>query len=402
MQAAISNVLIGKLTPKEKPYDVRDNKLTGFLIRVNVSGKMLYMCEYDRAKRITIGKVGILTPAQARDKAQEILGDYTKGLDPKNLKKSQKALSFSQFVQNEYSPWFKANHKSHKSLDNLKHFTNAFGDKKLTEFNSFIIDKWRTKRLEQNRTPATVNRNLATLKAAFAKAHEWGFVDNHPLKQLKLTRVDAISKVQYLTKEEENKLRTILDLREEKLRAARTNANKWRRQRNQPEFPDLTNLPFADYLKPMVLISINTGLRRGELLSLTWENINLANAILTVASESAKSGKARHVPLNKEALETFKLWDQQCKIKSGLVFPGKSGKQLTDIKKSWMTVLKKAQIENFRWHDMRHHFASRLVMASVDLNTVRELLGHSDIKMTLRYAHLAPEHKADAVAKLDT
>jgi integrase len=70
------------------------------------------------------------------------------------------------------------------------------------------------------------------------------------------------------------------------------------------------------------------------------------------------------------------------------------------IKKAWSGALRKANIENFRWHDLRHHLASRLVMASVDLNTVRELLGHADIQMTLRYAHLAAEHKAEAVARL--
>ena len=85
----------------------------------------------------------------------------------------------------------------------------------------------------------------------------------------------------------------------------------------------------------------------------------------------------------------------------GLVFCNQEGKKFTDVKKAWGAIKEAAKIKNFRWHDMRHHFASRLVMEGVDLNTVRELLGHADIKMTLRYAHLAPEHKARAVEKLD-
>lgn len=148
------------------------------------------------------------------------------------------------------------------------------------------------------------------------------------------------------------------------------------------------------------MISLNTGLRRGELFNLYWNDINFDRAILTIKGDTAKSGKTRHVPLNSIAMQSLKDW-QLVAQHDDLVFANnKTQKVFMHVKKAWASVLDKANIKDFRWHDMRHHFASKLVMEGVDLNTVRELLGHADIKMTLRYAHLAPEHKANAVAKL--
>jgi integrase len=155
-------------------------------------------------------------------------------------------------------------------------------------------------------------------------------------------------------------------------------------------------------MKPLVLISLHTGMRRGELFALTWGSVDLDIGRITVHSATAKSGTTRHLPLNSEALAVLRGWRHQAIDENGLVFPGKNGAGFNNVRRSWEGVLAAAKITRFRWHDLRHSFASKLVMAAVDLNTVRELLGHSDYKMTLRYSHLAPEHKAAAVAKLVT
>ena len=142
-------------------------------------------------------------------------------------------------------------------------------------------------------------------------------------------------------------------------------------------------------------------MRFGELTALRWMDVDSSLALVTVRGSEAKSGRTRHIPLNREALEVLRTCQHNPDDPARPVFPGRDGEtRLVDIKTSWAAILRKAQITHFRFHDLRHTFASKLVMAGVDLNTVRELLGHADIKMTLRYAHLAAEHKAAAVARL--
>lgn len=165
--------------------------------------------------------------------------------------------------------------------------------------------------------------------------------------------------------------------------------------------PSLRDFVFTDHAKPLILLSINTGCRRGELFDLTWENIDLDRRILTVTGATAKSRRTRHIPLNREATSMLLNWHAQCEETSGLVFVNEQGERFDRANSSWRRLLKDAQISAFRGHDMRHHFASRLAMGGVDLNTIRELLGHSDYSMTLRYAHLAPEFKLKAVEVLD-
>ena len=403
MRALIGNSLIPKLQPQKRQYDIRDTKLKGFLIRVNPTGKMVYVCEFKRGRRINLGTVGVITPAQARDKAIAALADATKGIDPGNPKKKKSIITLREFIKNEYQPWVIEHRKSGaKTVAHIERcFFDLFGDKPLTEISPILLDQWRTQKLKNGSSKETVNRYIATFKAALSKAVLWDFINSHPLEKLKLLRSDRSSKIRFLSPKEEVRLReTIID-RDNKIKSERANANKWRQEREYELYPDLNNQKFADHLHPMILVSINTGLRQGELFTLRWDNVNLEQALLTIEGAYAKSGKTRHIPLNTEALQALKAWREQT-TDTRFVFASKDGKPFDNVKKAWAGILKKAEIDSFRWHDMRHHFASRLVMVGVDLNTVRELLGHSDMSMTLRYAHLAPEHKANAVEKLVT
>ena len=161
---------------------------------------------------------------------------------------------------------------------------------------------------------------------------------------------------------------------------------------------DLNKCSYGDRITPLVILALKTGMRRGELFDLEWSAVDLKRKVITVTGETAKSSKTRHIPLSPSALEAIKAWKKQAPSSEGRVFPASNGGRLDNVKKSWANVLKKAKISQFRWHDMRHDFASKLVMNGVPLNTVRELCGHADLNTTLRYAHLAPDHKADAVA----
>lgn len=400
MKELIGNSLLSKLKPKEKAYDIWDSKLTGFILRVLPTGTMVYRCEYARGKRITIGKSSVVTPAQARDIAKEILSQTVLGIEPS--KKSREQMTLEQFVTCEYEVWRVTNRKDGISdIKRLKvNFVREFGDRLLSEISTLLIEKWRTQRISHGICSATVNRDIVILKSALSKALEWGLIKEHPLKALKLHKIDSTGKLRYLHGDEERRLEAALHRRNEEIKTARLSANTWREVRGYETLPVLNELVFADHLTPMVLISLNTGLRQGELFHLQWNDINFDQAFLTIKGDTAKSGKTRHIPLNAIALKTFITWRNN-NPDGVLIFPNpKTNKPFDNVAKAWKGILKSAEIENFRWHDMRHHFASKLVMNGVDLNTVRELLGHADIKMTLRYAHLAPEHKANAVERL--
>lgn len=405
MKAKITRELLRDTKPLKATFDIIDTDQRGFVCRVTPSGVITYGIRYTNSNgrqcRYSLNKTFPTTaPSTAREEARILLGKIAEGADPADDSRTarKQSLTLDQFIDDQYSDWLDANIKSGKKTTHcLKSAFYAFLDKPLTEINAWVIEKWRAERIKAGVSPSTTNRYLNDLRGLFSRALEWGLIPEHPLSTVKGLK-EPSGKIRWLSDDEEQLLRKALDEREKRDREGRASANEWRAERNYELLPDLSLWDYVDHLKPMVLISLNTGLRQGELLKLTWDAVDLANAVLTIHDVNTKSGKTRHIPLNTEALSVLKKWKKQ--TKSELVFPGPSGEAMTQMKTSWANVLKAAGIKNFRWHDMRHHFASRLVMAGVDLNTVRELLGHADLKMTLRYSHLAPEHKAAAVQKL--
>lgn len=405
MRATINVELVRRATRgRLPPGDIRDARLRGFVLRVRASGTHTYFVELGRGRRYTLGRADVLTPAEARTEAQGLLGDQAKGRDPIDRRQAGRGQTFAAFVRDEYGPWVVTNRKT--GADTLKrlesHFVALLGGTTLAEIAPFTIERWRSRRLRAGVTPITINRDVSVLSAALSMAVDWGRVPSHPLARLKPMKTDqAGGRVRYLTGDEEARLFAALAGRDDRRRAERDRANAWRAERGYPVWP--TYGAYTDHVTPIVTLAGHTGLRRGELLGLRWGQVDLGKTPrLTVRGTSAKTGQTRHVPLNQVAADALTDWRDHADdvADTAPVFPNREGDTLADIKTAWRHVIASAGIADFRFHDLRHHFASRLVMAGVDLNTVRELLGHRDLKMTLRYAHLAPEHTAAAVAKL--
>jgi integrase len=274
-------------------------------------------------------------------------------------------------------------------------------DLKLGDITAWHVEKLRAQWAKETGIKSRGDRPVSYLKCLFSRAVDWKHLTENPLKSVKLVKTDAAAKIRTLTAEEETRLWAALDAREKDIRAARRSHNAWCRARRLPEWTDLETATFTDYLKPMLSLLLNTGMRRGEAFSLEWRDIDFAKRTLTVRGECAKSGKTRVIPLNSIASETLKAWREQSPEDNPLVFPSPvTGGRLDNINTAWQTLLKAAGIKALRLHDFRHSFASRCLEGGADINVVKELLGHVNIATTAIYLHSRAEAKIAAVARL--
>ena len=159
----------------------------------------------------------------------------------------------------------------------------------------------------------------------------------------------------------------------------------------------------SPYLVEKIILAAHTGLRRGSLFNLRWDQIDLNHRVLRIPR--TKSGRPLSLPLNVTAHDTLKALHETRDPVSPYVFPHRvgpnAGAPVMDIKNGFHAALELAKIDDFTWHDLRHTFASWLMMRGASLRSVAELLGHTSMKMTMRYAHLSPDVRKDAVRLLD-
>ena len=258
----------------------------------------------------------------------------------------------------EYKTWL----KTYKAIEKVK--INNPDHKKEGCRKQFI---YKEIEVEKNRSNATINRHIEMLSKFFNIMIDEGLIKENPCRSVKHLREENF-KIRFLTKEEEKRLFDAID------------AN---------------NL----YLKPIIICALQTGMRKSEIFNLKWSQIDFKQGYIEILK--SKSGKARKIPISSRLDAVLKEILALSSNEYVFVNP-ETNKPFVDIKRAFATILEKAGIDNFRFHDLRHTVATRMVESGADLTVVQEILGHASIQTTMRYAHPVPERKKQAIDYLSS
>jgi len=280
-----------------------------------------------------------------------------------DIKKKPK-ITLRELISLYLKEYAKPNKRSYSTdIFRAKSILSFFTENKpASDITPLDIERFKSYRKDRVKL-STVNREIAFLKHVYTKGVEWGKVFENPAKKVKLFREDN-RRLRFLSKDE---IKRLLDS---------TNGQ----------------------LKAILITALHTGMRLSEILNLKWTHIDFETGYITILN--SKSGEKREIPISPTLTKTLRNVIRY--IGSEYVLNGKYGGAVRDIRGSFKKALSRAGITDFRFHDLRHTFASHLVMNGTDLKTVQELLGHKTIEMTLRYSHLSPDHKRKAIQNIDT
>ncbi len=326
-----------------------------------------YICYY-KAKRERVRKV-VLHASSKQEALIELKNEVLKALGKRDETEQKKKIGFSDFVQIYLEDYMKTARRNFQSdVYRLHQLCSYFKDTDLRTITPLMIERFRKYKLEEGRTKSTCNRYMALMKTMFNTAIKENYAAGNPVNKVKFySEKDTLIEL-ILTEAEERKLMETS----------------------------------ADYLKPIITVALNTGMRKAEILNLQWNQIDFKAKRLRV--EKAKNGKVRFIPINDVLSHELRRLENQNGQSSYVFFNAETMKAYVDIKKGFKAACRRAEIKGLRFHDLRHTFATRLVEKGVDIETVRDLLGHSSIIITQRYTHSSDTRKKKAVellSKLD-
>jgi len=333
-------------------------------IRKTKQGKTRYYIDYhgrDGCRKREVVK-------NARSRAEAVLAlerKISEIFDAQYSPRRTKDVTFEEFSKLYLENYAKLNKKSWK-CDHyaLKaHLVPYFGKFKLIEITPLLVERYRAERLKAGVRKSSTNRELALLKKMFNLAIDWEYARENPVRKVRLFSEKDNLKQRVLSEEEETRL-----LEES-----------------------------ADHLRSIIIAALNTGMRKNEILTLTWNQVDLKLRLIHVLK--TKSGKNRVVPINDALLEVLR--ELKVRSRGGYVFGNpETGQPFKNVRHSFENACRRAGIRDLRFHDLRHTFSCRMIQRGCDIETLRELLGHHSVTVTQRYIHTNLDRKRQAVELL--
>ncbi len=296
------------------------------------------------------------------------------------FRKQSHTVRFTDFANKEFEPWCAVEHKDRPStharyMRSIKALSNFFGDQPLQSISAGEVERYKIHRSRQPRkhardghlvTPAAVNRDLAVLRILF-----------HYAVRLRKARENPVTQVKFF-RERNNCMRVVSAEEEQRYLAAA-----------------------SPFLRDLAVLMLETGMRPGEIYRLRKEDVDL-NLRSVFVRTGKTSNATRHIPLTDRAFEVLAARAEQAR--TDWLFPCRfeQSAPVKGVRRAHDAAVARAEIHpRFRLYDLRHTALTRMAMAGIDLLTLKELAGHSQIQMTMRYVHPTPEHKRRAIEKFE-
>lgn len=341
------------------------SQVRGLLIQVNASGNMLptYFLRFKRNGKTAydrLGSIKELTLAQARKLATEKKVEYAKAAKQAPEAKPLLAdMTLDTFMTDHYFPHVKLHKRSWVRDDQLYRIRikPKFGDTKLCDITRYQVQQFQNELSKSGLSPASQDHHVKCIRHALNLAVEWEFLEKNVLKGVKLLNV-------------ENQLHDVA---------------------SPEQLERLVEILRTDHNRPVcniLMFLLSTGARLSEALTATWDQVDLEKGLWTIPASTAKSKKSRTVPLNESALWVLAEAAKMKKFDAIFANP-ETGKPFTTITRVWYRLRKAAGIEKMRIHSCRHQFADLVISSGRSLYDVQVLLGHSDPRVSQRYARLS-------------